>query len=169
MSLIVTTSANAQMCEQTFFSCKVGGKQVTLCGAQLGDVFNITFYQGTNAVAEFTQGEKNLTVADYTAGKITLSSVYFKNNNTTYAITKCDGMECNPDKDSWLSIIKGGKKAKGSGFCESGTSTGFTDLPFTFDKKGNKIFDKKNSLAGYFSVNKNPKESFLTENIGWSN
>lgn len=157
----------AQECEEKYFSCKIGGKEVSLCGAQLGDVFNIMFNIGKETVAEFTHGEK-MTVTDYSAGKMNLSSIHFKSKGTVYALTKCDGMECNPDKDSWLSIIKGNKKVKGSGFCEAESSTGFTNLPFIFDKKGNKILDKKNFLSGYFSVNKNPKETFLTENISWS-
>lgn len=157
----------AQECEEKYFSCKVGGKEVSLCGAQLGDVFNIMFFIGKENVAEFTHGEK-LAVTDFSAGKMQLSSVYFKSKGTVYALTTCEGMECNPDKDSWLSIVKGNKKIKGSGFCETGSSTGFTNLPFTVDKKGNRILDKKNFLADYFSINKNPKEPFLTENIGWS-
>lgn len=157
----------SDMCEATYFSCKIGGKEVSLCGAQLGDVFNIMFIIGTDVVAEFPQGEK-MAITNYAEGKMLLSSVHFKKNGTVYALTKCDGMECNPDKDSWLSIVKGGKKIKGSGFCEPGSSTGFANLPLTVDKKGNNILDKKNFLADYFSINKNPKEPFLTQNIGWS-
>ena len=164
---LLPQSVMAEMCEDKYFSCKVGGKEVSLCGAQLGDSFNIMFNIGKETVAEFTHGEK-LTVTDYAAGKMLLSTVLFKSKGTIYALTKCDGMECNPDKDSWLSIVKGNKRVKGSGFCEAESSTGFTNLPFVFDKKGNKILDKKNFLADYFSIKKNPKEPFLTENIGWS-
>ena len=164
---LVSQSATAQMCEQQYFSCKVGGKAVSLCGALLGDVFNIMLNIGTETVAEITQGEK-ITITDYTAGKAGLFSVHFKAKGTTYALTKCDGMECNPDKDTWVSVIKGKKKVKGSGFCEPGSSTGFTNLPLVVDKKGNNILDKKNFLADSFSINKSPKESFLTENISWS-
>lgn len=164
---LFSQSVLAQECEETYFSCKVGGKEVTLCGAQLGDNFNIMFNIGKETIAEFIHGEK-LRVADYASGKSLLSSVHFKSQGVIYALTTCDGMECNPDKDSWLSIIKGNKKIKGSGFCEADSRTGFTNLPFIFDKKGNKILDKKNFLIGYFSFNKKPKDFFLTENIGWS-
>ena len=157
----------AQFCEEKYFSCKIGGKEVSLCGAQLGDSFNIMFNIGTETVAEFSQGEK-LTYSQYSEGKMLLSTVHFKRNGAVYALTKCDGMECNTDKDSWLSIVKGGKKIKGSGFCVAGSSDGFSNLPITVDKKGNTVLNKKNSLANYFAINKNPKESFLTENIGWS-
>lgn len=157
----------AQACEDKYFSCKVGGKEVSLCGAQLGDVYNIMFNIGTETVAEFSQGDK-LAITQYAEGKMLLTSVHFKRNGTVYALTKCDGMECNMDKDSWLSIVKGNKKIKGSGFCETGSGDGFTNLPVTVDKKGNNVLNKKNFLANYFSINKNPKETFLTENIGWS-
>jgi uncharacterized lipoprotein YehR (DUF1307 family) len=157
----------AQFCEEKYFSCKVGGKEISLCGAQLGDNFNIMFNIGTETVAEFIQGEK-LSLTNYAEGKMLLTSIHFKRNGTVYALTKCDGMECNTDKDSWLSIVKGNKKLKGSGFCEAGSTEGFTNLPITVDKKGNNVLNKKNFLANYFSINKNPKETFLTENIGWS-
>ena len=167
MMSLMSQSAKAEMCEAKYFSCKVGGKVVSLCGAQLGDVFNIMLNIGTEIVAEMSQGEK-ITITDYPAGNVGLLSVHFKAKGTTYALTKCDGMECNPDKDTWVSVIKGKKKVKGSGFCEPGSSTGFTNLPLIVDKKGNNVLDKKNFLAGYFSISKNPKESFLTENISWS-
>ena len=164
---LLSQNASAQACEQQYFSCKVGGKAVSLCGAQLGDVFNIMFIVGTETVAEFRQGEK-LTIAESASNKASLSSIHFKANGASYALTKCDGMECNPDKDTWVSIIKGKKKIKGSGFCDPGSSTGFTNLPIVVDKKGNNVLDKKNFLVDYFAINKNPKESFLTENISWS-
>ncbi len=164
---LYSQSSLAQACEQKYFSCKVGGKEVTLCGADLGDSFNIMFSIGTETLAEFTRGEK-LAVTEHSAGKMTLTSIHFKGNGSTYALTTCEGMECNPDKDTWLSIVKGKKRVKGSGFCDAGSSTGFTNLPFVFDKKGNKTLDKKNFLAEYFAINKNPKEFFLTENISWA-
>ena len=164
---LFSNSALADVCEETYFSCKIGGKEVSLCGAQLGDVFNIMFNIGKETVTEFRQGEK-FAVTEFTTGKAVLSSIHFKANGAVYAITRCEGMECNPDKDAWLSVVKGKKKVKGSGFCEAGSVNGFTNLPFTFDKKGNKVLDKKNFLADYFSINKNPKDFFLTENISWS-
>ena len=164
---LMSQNVKADLCEDKYFSCKVGGKVVSLCGAQLGDNFNIILNIGTEIVAEISQGEK-ITIADYPAGNVGLLSVHFKSKGTTYALTKCDGMECNPDKDTWVSVIKGKKKVKGSGFCEPGSSTGFTNLPLIVDKKGNNVLDKKNFLASYFSISKNSKESFLTENISWS-
>ena len=164
---LMSQNVKADLCEDKYFSCKVGGKVVSLCGAQLGDDFNIMLNIGTEIVAEISQGEK-ITIADYPAGNVRLLSVHFNAKGTTYALTKCDGMECNPDKDTWVSVIKGKKKVKGSGFCEPGSSTGFTNLPLIVDKKGNNVLDKKNFLAGYFSISKNSKESFLTENISWS-
>lgn len=164
---IFSQSVLAQFCEQKYFSCKTGGKEISLCGADLGDSFNIMFNIGKDTVAEFTHGEK-LAVTEYSTGKMTLTSIHFKSKDSVYAITTCEGMECNPDKNTWLSVVKGKKRVKGSGMCEGGTSTGFTNLPFVMDKKGNRTLDKKNFLAEYFSVNKNPKDFFLTENIGSS-
>jgi hypothetical protein len=164
---LFSQSAQADICEETYFQCKVGGKEVKLCGANLGDTFNIFFNIGKEAVAEFNVSDK-MSVTDHSVGKATLSSIHFKSKGNIYAITICEGMECNPDKSTWISVVKAKKRVKGSGFCEAGTSTGFTNLPFTTDKKGNRVLDKKNFLAEYFLINKNPKDSFLTENIGWS-
>lgn len=56
---LYSQSSLAQACEQKYFSCKVGGKEVTLCGADLGDSFNIMFSIGTETLAEFTGHESH--------------------------------------------------------------------------------------------------------------
>ena len=84
-SSLMAQSVKADMCEATYFSCKVGGKVVSLCGAQLGDNFNIMLNIGTEIVAEISQGEK-ITITDYPAGNVGLLSVHFKVKDTTYAL-----------------------------------------------------------------------------------
>ena len=77
-------------------------------------------------------------------------------------------MECNPDNSAWLSIVKGGKKIAGSGFCDAGTSSSFENLPLTYDKNGvYRVLKKSEDDSNYLSIKKNPKELFLTENISW--
>ena len=154
-------------CSANYFSCKVKGKKVALCGAELGDVYNIMFTIDGKVIAEHQYGEK-YSFSEHVNGKATLSSVYFKNKDLSYAVTTCDGMECNPDNSAWLSIVKGGKKIAGSGFCDAGTSSGFENLPLTYDKNGvYRVLKKSEEDSNYFSIKRNPKEFFLTENISW--
>jgi hypothetical protein len=155
-------------CSVNYFSCKIKGKQVALCGAELGDVYNIMFVINGKVVAEYGRGEK-YSFSEHVNGKATLASVYFKSKDTSYALTTCDGMECNPDKSAWLSVVKGNKKIAGSGFCDAGTSSGFENLPLTPDKTGvYQVLKKSDDASNYFSIKKNPKELFLTENVSWT-
>jgi hypothetical protein len=156
-------------CSTNYFSCKVQGKKVALCGADLGDVYNIMFSINGKIIAEYRFGEK-YSFSEHSIGKANLASVYFKSKDTVYAITTCDGMECNTDNSAWLSVVKGNKKIAGSGFCDAGTSTGFENLPLTYDKAGAyRMLKKSDDVSNYFLVKKNPKEFFLTENISWAN
>lgn len=169
ISLAVLASSNslAQECSDMYFSCKIAGKVVSVCGELSG---NEEFYFMSLKIGkENISIDDKLTFAEYAEGRALLESIYFKSAGNTYAITVCSGMECNPDKRSWLSILKGNKKIKGSGMCDAGTGESFEKLPITFDKKNNRIIDKKHMLADRFLINKKPKDSFLTENIGWSN
>jgi hypothetical protein len=167
LASLISSSALAQECSDKYFSCKVAGKVVNLCGS-LSDSGEF-YFMSLKIGKENIEIEDKLTFAEYSAGKATLESIYFKAAGNTYAITVCSGMECNPDKSSWLSILKGSKKSKGSGICDAGTGESFENLPITFDKKNNRVIDKKHMLGDRFLINKKPKDSFLTENIGWSN
>jgi hypothetical protein len=156
-------------CSVNYFSCKVQGKKVTLCGADLGDVYNIMFGINGKVIAEYGTGEK-YSFSEHISGKAALTSVYFKSKDTTYSITTCEGMECNPDNSAWLSVVKGNKKIAGSGFCDAGTSSGFENLPLTYDKTGTyRMLKKSDDVSNYFLIKKSPKEFFLTENISWAN
>jgi hypothetical protein len=171
---VVATALSAQevfandFCSVNYFSCKVQGKQVALCGAELGDVYNIMFVINGKVIAEYGRGEK-YSFSEHVNGKANLASVYFKSKDISYAVTTCEGMECNPDKSAWLSVIKGNKKIAGSGFCDAGTSSGFENLPLAPDKNGvYQVLKKSDDASNYFSVKKNPKDLFLTENISWA-
>lgn len=168
MASLASKNSDAQdLCSEKYFTCEISGKPVAFCGADLGDVYNLMLVIGDTVVAEITHSDK-VTVSEFNSGKVSLTSIYFKDGGKTYAITTCDGMECNPDKNTWISVLKGKNKIKEGGFCSPGSSTGFTKFPFKEDQKGRLILDKKNDLHSYFRINKNPKEAFLTENISWS-
>lgn len=167
ISLVSKNSTAQEICSEKYFTCTLSGKPVKFCGADLGDVYNLLFVIGDTVVAELTQTDK-ATVSEFNSGKANLTSIYFKSNGKTYAVTTCDGMECNPDKSAWISVLKGKNKLKEGGFCSPESRTGFTGLPFKEDAKGRLALDKKNNLNSYFKINKNPKEPFLTENISWS-
>jgi len=156
-------------CQTNYFSCKVKGKKIALCGADLGDVYNIMFGIDGKIIAEYGTGEK-YSYSEHVNGKATLTSVYFKNKDISYAITTCEGMDCNPDNGAWLSVVKGNKKIAGSGYCDAGTSSGFENLPLVSDKNGiYHVLKKSDAISHYFLIKKNAKEFFLTENISWTN
>ena len=80
-----------------------------------------------------------------------------KNKDISYAITTCEGMDCNPDNGTWLSVVKGNKKVAGSGYCDAGTSSGFENLPLVSDKNGvYHVLKKSDAISNYFSIKKNP-------------
>ena len=155
----------------TYFRCTVGGKPVGFCTNFDTDGPSVKFLMGKsdkNGIHEFQydvyEGAKEkFSVAQHVQGKATLTSVFFKNKDTTYAVTECQGMECNMDKSTWLTILKGKNKVKGSGYCAADTSSGFL-FPFGEDKKGNLIIKMKE----YFTLQKKPLEAFLTTNESWA-
>ena len=155
------------LCVEKYFTCNLSGKPVNFCGAEIGDYYHLLFVIGDTIVADLYKNDI-LTLSEFNSGKANLISIYFKSNGKNYAITTCDGMECNPDKSAWISVLKGKNKLKEGGFCSPESRTGFTGLPFKEDAKGRLALDKKNGLNSYFKINKNPKEPFLTENISWS-
>lgn len=167
LASLMSSNSLAQECADKYFSCKVAGKEVSICGELSG---NEEFYFMSLKIGkENIAIDDKLTFAEYAEGRALLESIYFKSAGNTYAITICSGMECNPDKRSWVSVLKGNKKIKGSGICDAGTGENFENLPIAFDKKNNRIIKKSHVLSDRVLINKKPKDSFLTENISWSN
>lgn len=160
--------------EDTYFRCTVKGKPVGVCTNFATDAPSVGFLMGNmdkNYVREYQNevyagNKERFMVAQYSEGKATLTTVSlkdYKNKDITYSITECQGMECNPDKSTWLTITKGQTEMAGSGFCDANSSSGF-NFPFSEDKKGNLTIKAKE----YFAIQKKPFSPVMTTNKSWS-
>lgn len=160
--------------QDTYFRCTIKGKPVGVCTNFDTDAPSVNFIMGKmdkNYVHEYMnsvyEGAKDrFMVAQHSDGKFTLTTVSikdYKDKSLTYSITECQGMECNMDKSTWLTITKGQSEIAGGGFCDVGSSTGF-NFPFNEDKNGNLVIKMK----GYFAPQKKPFPSSLTTNRSWS-
>lgn len=153
-----------------YFRCTVKGKPVGFCTNFDTDAPSVRFMQGKpdkNGLVPYQfdvyAGDKNrFNVAQHSEGKSTLTTVFFRDKGMTYAVTECVGMECNPDRSTWVTILKGKDKA-GGGFCDADSSSGFR-FPFGEDKKGNLVIKMKE----FFAPAKKPFDAFATTNISWS-
>ncbi len=160
--------------EDTYFRCTVNGKPIGVCTNFGTEAPSVGFLMGKMDKSynreyqnEVYAGDKDrFMVAQHSDGKSTLTTVSikdYKDKSVTYSITECQGMECNADKSTWLTITKGQTELKGGGFCDAGTSSGF-NFPFGEDKKGNLTIKAKE----YFSIQKKPYPAFMTTNKSWS-
>lgn len=160
--------------EETYFRCTIKGKALGFCSNFASDAPSVDFIMGKrdkNGISEYSnpvyEGAKDrILVAQQSQGKATLTTVSikdYKDKNITYSVTECQGMECNPDKNTWLTITKGQTEMAGGGFCDPGSSTGF-NFPFSEDKKGNLTL----KIKEYFSLQKKPYGSAATTNKSWS-
>lgn len=160
--------------DETYFRCTIKGKPVGICTNFNTDDQTVSLIIGVsdkNGVNEYMNsvrpGDKEkFTVAQYSEGRATLTTVSLKDFNdksVTYSVTDCQGMECNSDKRSWLTITKGQTVINGGGVCDPESSTGFS-FPFGEDKKGNLAIKDK----GYFSLQKKPYSPVITTNRSWS-
>lgn len=159
---------------ETYFRCTIKGKPVGICTNFDTDDQTVSLIIGVsdkNGVNEYMNsvrpGDKEkFTVAQYSEGRATLTTVSLKDFNdksVTYSVTDCQGMECNSDKRSWLTITKGQTVVNGGGVCDPESSTGFS-FPFGEDKKGNLAIKNKD----YFSLQKKPYSPVITTNRSWS-
>lgn len=160
--------------DETYFRCTIKGKPIGICTNFATDDTTVSLLIGApdkNGLNEYMNSvrpndKEKFTVAQYSEGKATLTTVSLKDSNdksVTYSVTDCQGMECNNDKRSWLTITKGQTVINGGGVCDPESSTGFS-FPFGEDKKGNLAIKDKS----YFSLQKKPYNSVITTNRSWS-
>jgi len=176
-NLTATGTSEYEPCAQkqdAYFRCTIKGKPVGVCTNFDTDAPSVNFIMGKmdkNYVHEYMNsvydGAKDkYLVAQHSEGKFTLTTVSLKDDkdkSITYSLTECQGMECNPDKNTWLTITKGQSEIAGGGFCDAGSSTGF-NFPFGEDKKGNLVIKQK----GYFTSQKKPYTPVMTTNRSWA-
>jgi len=137
----VTTTA-CEPNEKVLFSCQIKGEQIAYCGGDNKKGLQwLRFKQATpsgnieiktdNQVADLNS--KNFFVTEENQQRSNFTSVHFDHKGLTYALTKCEGINCVAVMDyPWLAVYNG-KKRVSSDFCDKGTQS-----PYNFEFKRTK-------------------------------
>jgi len=145
--LAQTVPASTSVCEpneKVLFSCQVKGEQIAYCG---GDNkkglqwlrFKQTTPSGTIEVKTDNQvtdlKNKTLFATEENQQRSSFTTVHFDHQGLTYALTKCDGMNCVAVMDyPWFAVYNG-KKRVSSNFCDKGTQSAY-NFEFKRSKQG---------------------------------
>lgn len=144
-ALAQTASATNSACElneKVLFTCQIKGEQIAYCGGDNKKGLQwLRFKQTTptstieiktdNQVTDLNN--KTFFVTDENQQRSSFTTVYFDHKGLTYALTKCEGMNCAAVVDyPWLAVYNG-KKRISSSYCDKGTQS-----PYTFEFKRTK-------------------------------
>lgn len=144
-ALAQTVSSNTSACEpneKVLFSCKIKGEPIAYCGGDNKKGLQwLRFKQSTpsgiievktdNQVTDLKN--KLLFVAEDNQQRASFTTVHFEHKGLTYALTKCEGMNCVAVMDyPWFAVYNG-KKRISSNFCDKGTQS-----PYNFEFKRTK-------------------------------
>ena len=138
------TSTACEQNEKVLFSCQIKGEQIAYCG---GDNkkglqwlrFKQTTPSGTievktdNQVAELKN--KTLFATEENQQRSSFTTVHFDHKGLTYALTKCEGMNCVAVMDHPWFAVYNGKKRISSYFCDKGTQSSYA-FEFKRTKQG---------------------------------
>ena len=128
--------------EKVLFSCQIKGEQIAYCGGDNKKGLQwLRFKQTTpsgnieiktdNQVTDLNG--KTFFVTDENQQRSNFTTVYFDHKGLTYALTKCEGMNCVAVMDyPWFAVYNG-KKRVSSNFCDKGTQS-----PYAFEFKRTK-------------------------------
>jgi hypothetical protein len=130
--------------EKILFSCQIKGEQIAYCG---GDNkkglqwlrFKQTSTSGSielktdNQVADLKN--KTFFATEDLQQRSSFTTVHFDHNGLTYALTKCDGMNCVAIIDHPWFAVYNGKKRVSSNFCDKGTQSAYS-FEFKRTKQG---------------------------------
>jgi|GEM_PF-6922882 len=128
--------------EKVLFSCQIKGETIAYCdGDNKKGLRWLRFVQTTpsgiieiktdNQVTDFKN--KTLFATEETQQRSIFTTVHFDHNGLTYALTKCEGINCVAVMDyPWFAVYNG-KKRVSSSFCDKGTQS-----PYNFDFKRTK-------------------------------
>ena len=146
-SLAQTVPASTSVCEsneKVLFSCQIKGEQIAYCG---GDNkkglqwlrFKQTTPSGTIEIRTDNQvtdlKNKTLFATEENQQRSSFTTVHFDHQGLTYALTKCEGMNCVAVMDyPWFAIYNG-KKRISSNFCDKGTQSAY-NFEFKRTKQG---------------------------------
>ena len=136
------TSTACEHNEKVLFSCQIKGEQIVYCG---GDNkkglqwlrFKQTTPSGTIEIKTDNQvtdlKNKTLFAIEENQQRSTFTTVHFDHKGLTYALTKCEGMNCVAVMDHPWFAVYNGKKRISSDFCDKGTQS-----PYAFEFKRTK-------------------------------
>ena len=146
-SLAQTAPAPTNACEpneKVLFSCQIKGELIAYCGGnnkkgllwlrfkQAASAGNIEV-KTDNQVAELKN--KTFFATEENQQRASFTTVHFDHNGLTYALTKCDGMNCVAVMDyPWFAVYNG-KKRVSSNFCDKGTQSAY-NFEFKRSKQG---------------------------------
>jgi len=118
--------------EKVLFSCQIQGEQVAYCGGDNKKGLQWLRFKKTSAsgnievetnnqITDFNR--KNFFVTEDIRQRSSFTTVYFDYEGLTYALTKCEGMNCIAVMNyPWLAVFHG-KKRMNSNFCDRGTQS----------------------------------------------
>ena len=145
--LAQTTPATTGACEpseKVLFSCQIKGEQISYCGGDNKKGLQwLRFKQTTpsgnidaktdNQVADLK--DTTFFVTEENQQRSSFTTVHFDHKGLTYALTKCEGMNCVAVMDyPWFAVYNG-KKRVSSAFCDKGTQTDY-NFEFKRTKQG---------------------------------
>jgi hypothetical protein len=124
------------------FQCKINGKDLIYSNNFDSDDPNISVRMANvnnkPLLMDYDWRSSNkatLFLNEEVADRATVTTVYFKDKQTTYGISFCEGMMCgNPNQPYSFSIFNGDKKVKQE-FCDEDSASEF-NFPIKADKKG---------------------------------
>ena len=128
--------------EKVLFSCQIKDEQIAYCGGDNKKGLQwLRFKQTTpsgnieiktdNQVADLNS--KTFFATEENQQRSSFTSVHFDHKGLTYALTKCDGMNCVAVMDyPWFAVYNG-KRRVSSNFCDKGTQS-----PYAFEFKRTK-------------------------------
>ena len=147
--IFVCGQANAaeEICEvdgsPPIFMCTIKKQPLTFCTAIMNDTRIVTLKAkigNTKIDASVDDSKKNspIKLQSVFEKPVSLDTIYFEENKTTYALTRCNGMCVQPP---WLTIFKGSTKKLVAQCDEESVTVDSIDLQYKTDKKGRIIKD----------------------------
>ena len=139
-----TVTSACEPNEKVLFSCQIKGDPITYCG---GDNkkglqwlrFKHTTSSGNiemktdNQVANLK--DKTFFATEENQKRASFTTIHFEHEGLTYALTKCEGMNCVAVMDyPWFAVYNG-KKRLSSNFCDTGTQSNY-NFEFKRTKQG---------------------------------
>jgi hypothetical protein len=128
--------------EKVLFSCQIKGEQIAYCGGDNKKGLQWLRFKQTTSSGNFEiktdnqvtdLNSKTFFATEENQQRSGFTTIHFDHNGLTYALTKCEGMNCVAVMDyPWFAVYKG-KKRVSSDFCDKGTQS-----PYNFEFKRTK-------------------------------